>query len=552
MKMSNQQRQCDASARRRRVRITLAACASGQSILQAGNDGTTTTKPPAPATTGRPRWRPPTTICLVQPCARADGERRWAADDDPAGRAGLGRRRADRVGMPRRASRRPLAGNPDFATCPVDALESVSEPVHITFWHAMQSAQGDALAALTDQYNASQDRVVVELQNQNGYEELIDKYFQSSMEDRPARHADARVHAPADGRRQLGDHARQRASRPTASTSPRSCRGRCSPTRPAGCSGRCRSTSPARCSTTTGRCSRRPASTPTPHRSRSTSCVTTRSRSSTRARRPTASPSTRASTPAAPGSSSSGSPAPGCPTPTTTTGARHGRRRCCSTRPRRWNMLTFAQDLVDDGLAVYVGEDPQGIDGLLRMADPQQPAAMTIASSGALGGVLSFVEGGRDRRDHVGRHRGRADARVRATRRARRSAGRRCTSCATRATPRRRPHGTTSSTSSAPRRSRTGRAPAATRRCATTPPRSSRWRRPTPTTHASASAYDQVNFTADDFTAVGPVLGPMRQVRQVTAADDGRHLRRRATSQDALTAAADQANLLIIDYNNRN
>ena len=49
----------------------------------------------------------------------------------------------------------------------------------------MQSAQGDALAALTDQYNASQDRVVVELQNQNGYEELIDKYFQSSTEDRP-------------------------------------------------------------------------------------------------------------------------------------------------------------------------------------------------------------------------------------------------------------------------------------------------------------------------------------------------------------------------------
>ena len=45
--------------------------------------------------------------------------------------------------------------------------------------------QGDALADLTDQYNASQDRVVVELQNQNGYEELIDKYFQSSTEDRP-------------------------------------------------------------------------------------------------------------------------------------------------------------------------------------------------------------------------------------------------------------------------------------------------------------------------------------------------------------------------------
>ena len=63
--------------------------------------------------------------------------------------------------------------------------------------------------------------------------------------------------------------------------------------------------------------------------------------------------------------------------------------------------------------------------------------------------------------------------------------------------------------------------------------------------------YDQVNVIADDFTAVGPVLGPMRQVRQVTSqmmADiyDGGDV------ADALAAAADQANLLIIDYNNRN
>jgi sn-glycerol 3-phosphate transport system substrate-binding protein len=64
-------------------------------------------------------------------------------------------------------------------------------------------------------------------------------------------------------------------------------------------------------------------------------------------------------------------------------------------------------------------------------------------------------------------------------------------------------------------------------------------------------AYDQVNFTADDFTAVGPVLGPMRQVRQATAQMmaaiyEGEDV------QDSLTAAADQANLLIIDYDSRN
>jgi sn-glycerol 3-phosphate transport system substrate-binding protein len=63
--------------------------------------------------------------------------------------------------------------------------------------------------------------------------------------------------------------------------------------------------------------------------------------------------------------------------------------------------------------------------------------------------------------------------------------------------------------------------------------------------------YDQVNVIADDFSAVGPVLGPMRQVRQATSqmmAD----IYAGGDVSAALTAAADQSNLLIIDYNNRN
>ena len=142
---------------------------------------------------------------------------------------------------------------------------------------------------------------------------------------------------------------------------------------------------------------------------------------------------------------------------------------------------------------------------------------MTIASSGALGAVLAFVEGGRDHRGSPPTTSASARCRARARRRARRSAGRRCTSPATSATPRRPPRGTTSSSSSPPRRSRSGRPRAATRRCARTPRRSSRWRRSTPTIPRFRVPYDQVNFAADDFNAVGPVLGPMRQVRQVTA-----------------------------------
>ena len=42
-----------------------------------------------------------------------------------------------------------------------------------------------SLIALTDEYNASQDRVHVELQNQTSYNSAIDKYIQSSQDSRP-------------------------------------------------------------------------------------------------------------------------------------------------------------------------------------------------------------------------------------------------------------------------------------------------------------------------------------------------------------------------------
>jgi sn-glycerol 3-phosphate transport system substrate-binding protein len=218
--------------------------------------------------------------------------------------------------------------------------------------------------------------------------------------------------------------------------------------------------------------------------------------------------------------------------------------------PEAVDMLTFAQDLVDDGLAVYVGEDPQGLDGLLRMADPQQPAAMTIASSGALGGVLSFVEGGAiagitSDDIGVGPMPGPSDT----------------------------PSATIGGAALYIERDK-GDAEAAAAwdyiQYLTTAEAQSSWAdasgyapvrsdatetEPLATTYADDPrfrvGYDQVNVIADDFNSVGPVLGPMRQVRQVTSqmmADiyDGSDV------ADALAAAADQANLLIIDYNNRN
>ncbi len=72
-----------------------------------------------------------------------------------------------------------------FPDCPTGALDSAAGPVEITFWHGMNDVLEDSLVALTDAYNASQDKVNVTLQNQTGYDAAIDKYIQSSPDSRP-------------------------------------------------------------------------------------------------------------------------------------------------------------------------------------------------------------------------------------------------------------------------------------------------------------------------------------------------------------------------------
>jgi sn-glycerol 3-phosphate transport system substrate-binding protein len=76
----------------------------------------------------------------------------------------------------------PLA---EFAGCPTDALDGTDGLVEITFWHGMNDVLEDSLIALTNAYNASQDRVRVTLQNQTGYNQTIDQFIQSSPSSRP-------------------------------------------------------------------------------------------------------------------------------------------------------------------------------------------------------------------------------------------------------------------------------------------------------------------------------------------------------------------------------
>lgn len=64
----------------------------------------------------------------------------------------------------------------DPAQCPVDALDSATSPVSVTFWHAMTAANEETLTELVDDYNASQDRVEVDPVFSGNYDDTRDKY----------------------------------------------------------------------------------------------------------------------------------------------------------------------------------------------------------------------------------------------------------------------------------------------------------------------------------------------------------------------------------------
>lgn len=140
--------------------LVLAACGSGKSILEAGNEpvptaATTTT---TPVVTVAPETTPDGGTVAPPPVVTT------AAPTVPPTTAA------------------PLD---EFPPCPTDLLAEASGPVDITYWHGMNANNEQALQTLTDAYNAGQDRVRVTLENQGGYQEVFDKYYQSGAGARP-------------------------------------------------------------------------------------------------------------------------------------------------------------------------------------------------------------------------------------------------------------------------------------------------------------------------------------------------------------------------------
>lgn len=73
----------------------------------------------------------------------------------------------------------------EVGDCPVDALSKASSPVEITFWFALNAENVQALTTLVDGYNASQQKVKVNVVNQVGYDDNFDKFRTASAADRP-------------------------------------------------------------------------------------------------------------------------------------------------------------------------------------------------------------------------------------------------------------------------------------------------------------------------------------------------------------------------------
>lgn len=76
----------------------------------------------------------------------------------------------------------PPAGLPD---CPVDALADASGPVEVTLWFGLAGDLPGVLEQVAAEYNASQDAVVVDVQNQTDYESVVDKFVQFGLDARP-------------------------------------------------------------------------------------------------------------------------------------------------------------------------------------------------------------------------------------------------------------------------------------------------------------------------------------------------------------------------------
>ncbi len=346
------------------------ACGSGESILVAGNDPTTTIASVAPPTQ---TTQPGDGGAFPVPSTTPSGE---PATTPPSTSA--------------TTTTTPLA---TLSPCPVDALAGAAGTVDITFWHGLNVDNEDAIQRVTDDYNASQDRVRVRAENQGGYLETIDKFFQSNVSARPAI-----VMFP--------DYAAQQAIDSGALIPVQAC------TEAAGFDTAVIQPSAIAAYSTAGVHWGKPynISNPVLYYNRNTfeaagldpdqppqTLEELRQYSQQIVESGAASYGIALES----GSSSGGGwyleqwfANSGELYADNGNGRLAPATRVLYDGPAGVRLLSFVQSLVTDGLATYVGDNAGGADQLLKMADTNQPAAMALGSSAFLGTVINTLGGG--------------------------------------------------------------------------------------------------------------------------------------------------------------
>jgi sn-glycerol 3-phosphate transport system substrate-binding protein len=138
--------------------VVAASCGGGESILESGNQATTTgaTTTLAPSDAGEPATTEPGATAAPTTTATTT--------------------------LPPTTTTTPLES---LRPCPVDALEGADQPVEVLMWHGLTGATEDGIEFLAERYNESQSAVRIRLENQGSYESTIDKYVQSGQDNRP-------------------------------------------------------------------------------------------------------------------------------------------------------------------------------------------------------------------------------------------------------------------------------------------------------------------------------------------------------------------------------
>jgi len=147
--------------------LVAASCSSGgDSILQSGNEAATTVGAA-------------TTLAAPAGTAGTDGT---DGTDGTAGTAAPGE--TTPAPSTRAVTTTTIAGI-DLPPCPVDALDDADGTVEVLMWHGLTGATDDGIEFLAAEYNASQSKVRVKLEPQGSYDSTIDKYVQTSQGSRP-------------------------------------------------------------------------------------------------------------------------------------------------------------------------------------------------------------------------------------------------------------------------------------------------------------------------------------------------------------------------------